>query len=785
MASAPIRAHGFGSIPPAFEPNVGQAPAGVRYLAHGSGFTLYLTARGVIFSSSAELPANGVESRRAGNTAITLDVVGGAAHPRMSAEGQRPGIVNYLVGNDPRKWHTRIPSYARVTYHDAYRGIDLVFRAGEDGRLEYDWKVRPYANPGAISVTVGGVQGLRLDRAGNALLEAGPDIILNRAPHVYQESAGGRVAVRGHFRLLPGRRLGFALGRYDHSRPLVIDPVLAYATYLGSGQDVNAVRVAVDSLGDAYVVGTISSASSIPIKGAFQTAAGGGDYDAFVTKLNPSGSDIAYSTYLGGKGVDSASGIAVDALGETLVAGSTLSSDFPGFTAPAGFTRAAFIVKLSADGTQLKYSHVDPLHASANDVAIDGVGDAWYTGIDYIGLASSEMFVEELDPSGNLRDGYTAGSGSTNGTSVAVDGQGNAYVTGWTDDPGFPVYKALNQKLRGKRDCFVMKYGAGAVQWATYLGGANDDLCHGVAVDSSGYVYLAGATQSTDFPTSNAFQDVLKGSYDGFVTKLAPSGQAYAYSTYLGGHETSPNDVSEGIAADGQGDAYVVGMTSAADFSVVNPIPGQTFQGQEAYVTKLSDDGRSLIYSTFLGGAKGDYANGVAVDAADNAYVTGLTQSADFPTTSGALDRYLSGTFVSFVAKLTEAATATATATQMPSPTATSPSGVTATATRIPPPEKPDIFLKASRVSSGKKLKLTVVTSPNADVTATLTVKHARNVLFKANSSGLANGSGVWKGSIMIAFNPADRAKATVTVLARTAGGTASNSTKVTIFHHG
>jgi hypothetical protein len=795
LASPPLRSHGYGSVPLAFEPNLGQAPAEVQYLAHGSGYTLYLTQEGAYLSSSQETGAAGSGYRLTRRTTVTLDVVGGAVPARISAEGKRAGIVNYLIGSDRRKWRTRIPTYARVIYHDVYRGIDLVYRAGGDGLLEYDWTVRPHANPGVITMAVVGAQGLRLDREGNAVLEAGVATILERAPHVYQRAGGKCIAVHGRLRLGPGRRIGFALGRYDRSRTLVIDPSLAYATYLGSGPNINVGRVAVDSAGDAYIAGTVGSPASIPIKSAFQAGAAGGDYDAFVTKLNPSGSDLIYSTYLGGKGVDVAAGIAVDASGEAFVAGYTLSSDFPGFTAAAGFTRASFIVKLSGGGTQLIYSHVDSLHTSTADVALDAAGDAWYTGTDSTGAAGSEMFVEELDPGGNLHDSYTAGSGDTIGTSVAVNAQGMAYVAGWTSDPGFPVYKALNPKLSGKRDCFVMKYGAGAVQWATFLGGTSDDMCSGVAVDGSGYVYLAGGTQSSDFPTSNAFQDALKGSYDGFVTKLAPSGQSYVYSTYLGGHEANPNDTSQGVAADVQGDAYVVGTTSAADFSIANPIPGQTFQGQEAYVTKLSADGRSLIFSTFLGGAKGDYANGVAVDATGNAYVTGITQSADFPVTSGAFARYLSGSLVGFIAKLTEAAaatptltatpTSTTTATPPPTATATQTLAATVTATRVAPPEKPDIFLKASSVASGKKLKLTVVTSPNADVMATLTVKHAKSVLFKANASGVSDSSGVWKGSIMIGFNPADHAKAIVTVQARTAGGTATNSTKVTILHHG
>jgi len=529
---------------------------------------------------------------------------------RVTGVDELAGTSNYFIGNDPAKWRTNVPTYAKVKYEGIYSGIDLVYY-GNQRQLEYDFIVAPGANPNRIAFDVRGAKRIRRTEHGELVFKVGEDEIRWHKPVVYQEKDGTRREIAAHYAITDTNSIAFEVAKYDASRPLYIDPLI-YSTYLGgSGQDAGY-GIAVDNLGNAYVTGYTSSSNFPVTSGAFQTTCCG----AFVTKLNPTGTALVYSTYLdNGWG----RGIAVDATGNAYVTGNA-GGGFP--VTPGAFQTVC--------GGTCEYGNA---------------------------------FVTKLNPTGSVLvySTYLGGSGVYGdlGTGIAVDNSGNAYVTGQTSSTNFPVTPDAFQTTfgDGSTDAFVTKFNpqGSALVYSTYLGGSGYDLGNGIAVDSLGSAYVSGSTESTDYPvTPGAFQTACGGGttggcYDAFVTKFNPQGSALVYSTYLGG---SGNDYNPNIAVDSSGNAYVTGTTQSTDFPVT-PGAFQTTCGsarhcENAFVTKLNPTGSALVYSTYLGGS-GDTGNGIAVDSSGNAYVTGQT-GRRFPVTRGAIQKI--GNLAAFVTKL-------------------------------------------------------------------------------------------------------------------------------------
>ncbi len=437
------------------------------------------------------------------------------ANPSARVSGLEPqaGRSNYFIGNDPQKWRKNVPTYARVAYEGVYPGVDLVYYGNQSGRLEYDFKVAPGADASAISLSFAGAQKMRIDGAtGDLLLQVGTGELRFHQPVVYQPAnddrrAGaddsGRQLVAARYVLRGHHGVAFHLADYDRSRPLVIDPALGYSTYLGGSAADNAYGVAVDSSGSAYITGMTQSTNFPVTKGAFQTS-NKGKTVAFVTKLSVNGSALLYSTYLGGSGTDFAFGIAVDAAGSAYVAGTTGSSDFP-------ITAGAFQTKCGGNVGNCK-----------------GVPDAFVTKLDATGSALSYST-------------YLGGSGDDRGFAMALDPNGNVYVTGRTGSTDFPSTSgAFQTTLKGATNVFVTALNAtgSALVYSTYLGGTGNDQANAMALDSSGYAYVAGSTTSTNFPTTaGAFQTSLPGTINAFVTRVNPAGNGLQYSTYLGEQE--------------------------------------------------------------------------------------------------------------------------------------------------------------------------------------------------------------------------------------------------------
>jgi hypothetical protein len=584
---------------------------------------------------------------------------------------QQAGVSNYINGNNPSQWITNVAHYGRVEYQDVYRGINLVYYGNSQTQLEYDFDVAPGANPAAIQLAFQGAQGMTIDGQGNLVLHTAGGDVTEQAPVAFQLIDGVRQAVAAQYVLEANGQVGFRVGSYDPSQALVIDPVLSYATYLGgttgSAGEQEGNAIAVDSAGDAYVTGTTPSSTFPTTLGAFETTVSGSG-NGFVTKLNATGTALVYSTYVLGA---SPFGIAVNSAGDAYITGGTSDPNFP--TTPGAFqttyhgspippgSENAFVMELNPSGSGLVYSTF--LGGSSLDqaqgIALDSAGDAYVTGSttssNFPTTASAfqttlagtyNAFVTELNPSGSglVYSTYVGGSNWDHAFGIAVDSSANAYITGYTDSSNFPTTAGAFQTTPGgSYDGFVTKLNAGgtALVYSTYLGGSGSDDGYAIAVDSSGDAYVTGTTASTNFPTTpGAFQTTNQGAPVGsnaFVTKLNPSGSGLVYSSYLGG---SGGNAAYAIALDSAGEAYVTGWTGASNF----PTTANAFQptgSAGAIVTEFNASGSALVYSTYLGGA--NKGNGIAVDSTGNFYVTGQAY-AGLSTTAAAFEQTYIGT---------------------------------------------------------------------------------------------------------------------------------------------
>ncbi len=582
-----------------------------------------------------------------------------------------PTRSHYFLGSDPSRWRTNVRAYQEVSYENLYAGIDLVYRATEAG-VKYEFVVHPGADPAAIRVRYEGAGGLSRDASGGlaVLTPLGP--LRDQAPVCRQ----GSLAPPCAFRLLSGASYGFDCAGCDPSHELVVDPLI-YATFLGGWQNDDAVSLATDSGGNAYVVGLTDSVDFPTVPGAFDIGMGGGR-DAFVAKLDPAGSALVYATYLGGSGWEEGRSIAVDPQGNAYVTGTTDSPDFPG-TAGAPDPRQeyteAFVAKLNATGSGLMYATYlgGGLLEEGFGIAVDGAGGAVVIGTTWSpdfpttpgafdptwneapGDNNGDVYVARVTPLGDAFSYATflGGSLQDTGFGVAVSRFGEAFVTGSTESTDFPTSpSAFDRTQNGYYDAFVAKLSASGslLLFSTYLGTILGDFGRGIAADGLGNVYVTGYTNSDVFPTTpGAYDPTHNGDDDAFIVKLAGDGASVRYSSFLGGGNA---DRGRGVVVDALGQAHVAGETGSVDFPIVPGASQATLGGvQDAFVATLSDTGTRLLESTYLGGGGWDVAYSLALDA-NGTYVAGYTESADFPATPGAFDTSPNGLQDAFVAKL-------------------------------------------------------------------------------------------------------------------------------------
>jgi len=699
--SASMAAHLL-ELPLSFVPNAGQIAGDsqhqVDFFSAGRGYSLFLASSQAVLTLRKDAgrgerntvgrqPAAEGGTREARTAVLRMKFENANAQAGARGLDELPGKTNYFIGNNPGKWRTDIPTYAKVRYPNVYPGVDLTFY-GNQRHLEFDFAVAPKADPGRIRLALEGASRLRTGPEGDLIAEVGGGTVRFHKPVIYQpETASGRASsarryVEGGYVLNSNGRVSFKVADYDKTRPLIIDPMLSYSTFLGGTGDDKGSGIAVDPSGNAYITGTTASTNFPTLSPISASLAG--KSNAFVAKLNPSGSALVYSTFLGGNQLDQGNAIAVDSSGDAFVTGSTSSGDFPTTsgvlqTAFAGGQTDAFVAKINPAGNALTYATY--LGGTGNDVAngiaLDASGDAYVTGstssIDFptaspvqaANAGQGDAFLSKIKPDGSglVYSTYLGGSGADSGQGVAVDSSGNAYVAGITLSTDFPTANPYQTLYGGSGDAFVARYNAGgtALVYSTYLGGAGLDRAFSIAVDGSGNAYVAGDTTSSPFPTtSGAVQTANKGGSDAFVAELGASG-AVTYSTLLGGGLA---DGANGIAVDSSGNVFVTGYTQSSDFPVSNALDaafGGGTCGQsacfDAFVAEINP-GTGLVYSTFLGGGGNDYGQAIALDASGNAYVTGATSSGDFPVTAGGLQSTVGGSASSsdaFVAKINPA----------------------------------------------------------------------------------------------------------------------------------
>jgi hypothetical protein len=625
----------LGNMPLFFE----TGPAQTEFIARGrdSQFSVSPNETQIILRKS------GTKS-----SVMQLRFVGANPSAQIRGDAELSGKINYLVGDNSAQWRSGISTFGKVSVDEIYPGIGLVYY-GNQQRLEYDFTIAPGANPNAIEIRFDGAEKISVNTQGELVLTLSNGEIRQPKPLIYQVAGGGRKTIIGGYKILDARTVAFSIGEYDRALPLVIDPVLSYSTYFGGTLGETAWAVAVNTNdGSIYIAGqTLSkiftNGVNFATSGAFQTNFAGGKVtgDGFVAKFDNTGQNLIYLTYLGGSADDAIYGIAVDAAGDAFVTGFTQSPNFP-------------------TTTNAIYPHISgPFYKDFNSYA-------------------SDAFVAELNSGGSnlIYSTYLGGESSEAAYGIAVDSSGDAYVTGFTYSTNFPTTNAIQNHLACTNsfdlnaNAFVTEIAAGGTNlvFSTYLGGTNFDQGQGIAVDGAGYVYVTGYTASTNFPTWNTPTNLpnshlLNGStnknnfdLDAFVTKLPPfsdwtysasnqvdsvSNLANSYSTYLGG---TNNDMGRSIACDAAGDAFVTGWTTSTNFpNTATNVPGlfsfvatnttSTF-ATNAFLTEINPSGAAVVYSALFGGKASDIGNGVAVDAAGDAFVVGSTTSTNFPTTN-------------------------------------------------------------------------------------------------------------------------------------------------------
>jgi len=682
-------------LPLIFEPNLGQADSGVKFVARGAGYSLYLDPTGAILATPT---ARGASSRGK-LEALRMTLVGANPAAAIAGSDRLPGKSNYFIGNDPKKWRSGIPQFAGVRYQNVYPGIDLVFY-GSQGHLEYDFKVAPGADPSQAELQFEGATNLELS-GGDLLLKGTSADVRLQAPHIYQSAAGHQEPVEGRFVLRAANRVGFEIGSYDRSRELVIDPTISYSTYFGGTGSETSPSIAVNGNGFIYLAGSTTSTDLPKTANALQSTLNGAQ-NIFILEIDPTiagPGGVAYLTYLGGSGTDTSVGLAVDNGGNVFVAGSTTSANFPS------------------------------VNGYVSSVASAGMSHVFVSEITQITTALPALAYSTV----------LAGNGADVASGMAIDNNSHVFVTGTTTSTNsvlspsivFPASFLPTPFQQAPSpgstiQFFVTKVdtktiGVASVPYSTYFGGATPSgavaIGGGIAVDSTGNVYFSGTTNfynsqesqggggslATDFPILNAYQPCLDTPplttitfpiscaaptttpfpTDAFVAKLNPANaqtgaQQLLFSSYFGG---AGSDSSTALTIDtGAAAIYVTGTTDSSDFVIptgiapfqmcldtpVNPIPPATCTTTtgaptDAYVAKFTNPIEStgttatlvgLSYFSYLGGTGTDSGSAIAVDTAGGALLTGSTSSTDFPTSTGAIQTHLAGTENAFFAHI-------------------------------------------------------------------------------------------------------------------------------------
>lgn len=669
--------------PLAFEPYANEAAPEVQFRSRTSGYNIFLGAQqativfnGLANKSRQGWPLNSVIAATPTTNLLRLRLLQSKPTGPPTPLDPLPGKANYFTGADQAKWRTEVPLFGKVLYRSVYENVDLVYY-GTRGQFEYDFVLHPGGNPNSIRFSVEGASRVSL-KAGDLHFRVHELSLVLRRPVAYQLVDGQRRDVVARFVPHRGNSFGITAGGYNAKLPLIIDPVIAYSTYLGGSDDEGIFGIAFDKEGNIYVAGETSS-PDFPVSGGVQNKPGG-DYDAFVSKFDAAGQNLVYSSYLGGSKYDHAIGIQVDADGRAYIAGITKSADFPVKNAiqkNLGGTANGFIAKLSPTGSQLIFStyfggsgfdHIDAF-ALGRDDAIYITGGT--TSLDFpvtpnalqkqcdrgvhTSFCIGDAFVAKLDDDGQklLFSTYLGGSGFDFAGAIVLGEHGEIYVGGQTGSTDFPTKNPYQNALSGPADAFVseLNEGGSALEFSTFLGGSSFDGATGLALDRHRNIYVTGITASTDFPIAQPFQSANRGGpFDAFITKFNPQASRLIYSTYLGG---SGFDYPFRVAVTEGERAAVIGFTSSTDFPIQNAIyPAYLGGNTDAFVFLLDKSGQQPVFSTYFGGGGDDYAYALSLGCRNSIWVGGSTSSKNFPVKRAFQPIYAGGPFDAFLSQL-------------------------------------------------------------------------------------------------------------------------------------
>ena len=645
----------YGDIPLYFIPNQGQVDNEVKFYATSLQYTLWLTNDGLIFDRHKQ-------------DVSRLTFLNANPYPDVIALNAAEYKVNFFLGHDEPNWKTNVQTYRSVKYEELYGNVDMKVY-GKEKHIEYDWIVKPGGAPSDIRFKYDDVLDTCIDEEGNLEIKTKVSEFLHTNPLGYQIIDDKQVQVDVKFARIEENVFGYSVGAYDKNHDLIIDPlIIVHSTFLGGSRIEGGADIAVDKNGAAYVTG-ITYSPDFPQKNGLLPIASGA-INSFVTKIDTQEAKLVYSTYIGGSQSDFSKGIAVDKDGAAYLVGHSMSTDFPlknslSQNLAGGYD--VFVVKIAVDGSSLVYSTLigGSDWENGNDIAVDNKGAAYITGntrsFDFptknpiFGSNSGKVdaFVTKINPEGSSLafSTYIGGSFSDYGNSIAIDKKSASYITGRTKSTDFPVKRAIYSQRIGGKDAFVTKINPKGRKliYSTYLGGSSQDYGTGIAVNKKREAYITGCTQSDDFPTANALFETNAGGQDIFVSQLNRKGNAFKYSTFLGG---SVWDVANAIALDKKGAIYLTGYTHSQDYPLWDPLSGMTSIRNRNIVTKFKPRGDALEFSTFLGGSSDDVGHGIAVDSDGNAYVTGHTTSPDFPMVSPVFRFYSGGGGDAFVIKI-------------------------------------------------------------------------------------------------------------------------------------
>jgi hypothetical protein len=699
-------------LPLAFEPNLGQSGPEVKFLSHSRGYSLFLTSTQAVLAFPLQRESKGKEKESA---AVGMQFAGANTAAMVAGTELLPGHSNYFIGNDRSRWLRNVAQFSRVRYQSLYSGIDLDFY-GREGRLEYDFRVAPGADPRQIGLQFNGTDAIHISKNGDLVLATAGRELRFQAPQIYQLAGDREEPVSGGFVLSADGHVGFQVGEYDRTRMLVIDPVLAYSTYLGgSGAESCAAitgasagfvphcpAIAIDSASRVYIAGaTTSPGNSFPGAGAGLTL--NGTADVFVSRISSSGTGLAvdYVTYLGATGTQYPTGIGVDSGFNVYVTGNTDSAQFPTVNGLPGSPSGnhAFLGKLDS-GANLVYSTylAGSGSDSASDLAVDSQARAYVFGItsstdfpvtpgalqpQYPSGAANQFFFAKVDPAqtgsnsllySTFFGGSTPNSGSVMGGAIAVDSLSNVYLAGGTTFDNMPVVNAYQGTIKGGSDIWAAKLKAPATNtqqyslvYETYLGGSGNDVAYGVASDGTN-TFVTGSTSSIDItlPTGiTPFQGTNGGVQDAFVAKFGvptTTGTTQGsvplnYFSYLGGNLL---DAGLAITADASQNVRVTGLTqSGGTFPNTNPLPNVSGGGTDAFAARIATSSGVASATSILGGSGTDIGTSIATDVTLNSYIGGETSSGDFPAAASAgqppitpVQAALSGSSDAFISKL-------------------------------------------------------------------------------------------------------------------------------------